>query len=70
MLDFFVFTETRSPVFIFDPSTCAESRTTLVFKRIIESIRANELDLAVSLLDGGFKQKQFLPLFKFTIGVT
>ena len=70
MQDFLVFSETRSPIFIYDPNPCAPSRASLIFKKFKEYVESYELEQASNILDLGIKQKQFLPAFKFNVGVT
>ena len=70
MQDFTTFSETRSPIFIYDPEGCAQTRITLILQRFKECIEAGELEQAMSLLDLGMRLNQFLPIFKFNVGVT
>ena len=57
MKDFLVFSETRSPIFVYDPpKSCSPTRITLILQRFKECIELGELEQAMGLLDLGIKQ--------------
>ena len=70
MKEFLVYSESCSPIFLFNPRNCAPTKVTKIFERFKECLEAGQLEQAQTMLDLGMKWKQSTHAFKFNAGVT